>query len=55
MIANNKEEFINLIDKSVKLDKSNNKEYYELLKKEALENTWDEKAKSIVDMLKKYE
>lgn len=55
MIANNKEEFINLIDKAVKMDKIANKEYYELLKKEALENTWNEKAKSIVEMLKKYE
>lgn len=55
MIANNKDEFVNLIDKAVKMDKVNDREYYELLKKEALENTWDEKAKSIVDMLKKYE
>ena len=55
MIANNHEEFINLVDKAVKMNKENSKEYYETLKKEALENTWDAKADLIVDMLKKYE
>ena len=55
MIANNHEEFINLVDKAVKMNKENSKEYYETLKKEALENTWDAKAGLIVDMLKKYE
>ena len=55
MIANNHDEFINLVDKAVKMNKENNKDYYEILKKEALENTWDAKAGIIVDMLKKYE
>lgn len=55
MIANNKEEFIELVDKAVNMNKNNNKEYYEILKKEALENTWSEKANAIVELLKKYE
>lgn len=55
MIANSHEEFISLVDKAVKMNKQDNKDYYELLKKEALENTWDEKANIIVNLLKKYE
>lgn len=55
MIANNHEEFINLVDKAVKMNKNENKDYYDILKKEALENTWSEKANAIVDIIKKYE
>ena len=55
MIANNKEEFIYLIDKSINLKKENNSDYFDLLAKEALENTWEEKAKSILALLKRYE
>ena len=55
MIANNHDEFISLVDKAVKMNKEDNKEYYEILKREALENTWDAKAGIIIDMLKKYE
>ena len=54
-IANNKEEFIELIDKALKLNREENEEYYEILKKEALENTWDSKAKSICNLLKQSE
>lgn len=54
-IANNKEEFIELIDKALKLNREKNEEYYEILKKEALENTWDSKAKSICNLLKQSE
>ena len=54
-IANNKEEFIELIDKALKLNREKNEEYYETLKKEALENTWDSKAKSICNLLKQSE
>ena len=32
-----------------------NREYFEILEKEAQENTWEEKAKSIIDLLEKYE
>ena len=33
----------------------NSKEYFELLNKEALENTWSKKSNSIVEVLRKYE
>ena len=55
MIANTKEEFVKLIDKAIKLDDNNDKKYFELLDKEALENTWYEKALSIIKLLEKYE
>jgi len=42
MIAKSHEEFINLIDKSLKIEADN--EYFNILKKEALENTWSMKA-----------
>lgn len=51
-ISNNHDEFVKLIDNAI-----NNKDtqYFNLLEKEALENTWYEKAKIIVELLKKYE
>lgn len=52
-IAKNKEEFVKLLDKSLELEK--NQEYLQLLKKEANDNTWDKKAKIIVELLQKYE
>ena len=55
MIANNNEEFINLIDKAIDISKEHNKDYFKILKKEALENTWEEKAKLIINLLKQYE
>ena len=50
-IANNSEEFIELIDKAINLNKDINKEYFETLKKEALENVWACKAKDIIKIL----
>lgn len=55
MIANNKEEFTNLIDKALEIKKENNNDYFRLLNKEALENTWEQKALLIIDLLKKIE
>ena len=55
MIAKNKEEFISLIDKAISLNTKSNREYFEILKKEALENTWQEKTKDIIKLLEKYE
>ena len=55
MIANSKEEFVELIDKAMKLDKQKNIEYYETLKQEAMDNTWEAKAKLIIELLQKYE
>lgn len=54
-IANNEDEFIELIDKSLKLNKKNNKGYFDILKKEALENTWESKASEIAKLLKETE
>lgn len=51
-IANNNEEFIKLIDETVEISKEKNKEYYEILRKEALENTWENKVKEIIKNLK---
>ncbi len=55
MIAEDKEEFIDLIDKSVNMNKENSKEYFELLNKEAEENTWNKKAQQIIELIEKYE
>lgn len=53
MIANNKEEFVNLVEEA--LNKRNNEEYLNILYKDAKENTWNKKANIIVNMLNKYE
>lgn len=55
MIANNKEEFVELVDKAINIGKSNDGKYLELLKKEAQENTWEGKTEKIVQELKKIE
>ena len=52
MIGKNKKEFVDLLDKSLKIIKTNDKKYFSLLKKEALENTWRMKATLIIDGLK---
>ena len=56
-IAKNKEEYIELIDKAVNIEKNreNEKEYFELLEKEALENTWKKKAELIINLLQEKE
>jgi exopolysaccharide biosynthesis WecB/TagA/CpsF family protein len=51
-IGHTKEEFLNLIDKQLE---NNDQNYKNILKKEAKENTWEEKAKTIVIGLKSYE
>ena len=55
MIAENKEDFVNLIDKALILNNEHNARYFKLLNKEALENTWEEKANIIINLIKKYE
>lgn len=55
IIANNKEEFVSLVDKAIEISNKKDDYYYSLLREEALENTWEEKAKIIIDLLKKYE
>ena len=55
MIAENKEDFLEKVEKAIKYEEENNKEYFDLLKEEALDNTWETKAKLIIDLIKKYE
>lgn len=56
-IANNKDEFVKLVDNAIKIsqDPNNHKDYFSLLNKEALENTWEAKSLAIINLLKKYE
>lgn len=51
-ISNNYNEFIKLIDNCINLK---DEIYFKLLTKEALQNTWYEKAKVIVNLLKNFE
>lgn len=52
-IAQNKDDFVKQLDEAIK--KQNDKEYKDLLRKEALENTWYMKSKSIIELVRKYE
>lgn len=54
-IANSNDEFVELIDKAIKLEPNKDIEYFKTLKKEALENTWESKAKQIVKLLQENE
>ena len=53
LIGKNQEDFIKKID--IAYGKRNDKKYIELLKKEAKENDWSNKAKVIIDYIKKDE
>lgn len=53
LIGKDHDDFIKQLDKAVELRE--NKEYIELLDKEAKENDWSMKAKAIIDLIKKYE
>ena len=55
MVAENKNEFLNKIEEAIKYEKENNQKYFKLLEEEALDNTWETKAKLIIDLIKKYE
>lgn len=54
-IANNNQEFVELVEKALKLNRAENLEYFETLRQEALENTWENKARKIINLLKKEE
>lgn len=54
-IANDKDEFVKLIDKAIELKSDKDVGYFKTLKKEALENTWESKAKTIVKLLQENE
>ena len=55
MVANTKEEFVSLIDKALRINKDSKAEYYNELKKEAMQNTWNKKAEDIIKVLQQYE
>lgn len=55
IISNNNEEFIKNIDLAINLNKTTNSEYFNILKNEALDNTWKKKALKIINLIKKYE
>ena len=55
MIAEDKKDFLEKIEKAIKYEEENNKEYFDMLKEEALDNTWETKAKLIIELIKKYE
>lgn len=50
LIGENHEDFIKKLETAYKL--KNDKQYLELLNKEALNNDWSMKAKKIIDMIK---
>lgn len=54
-IANTNKEFTELIDKAIKLNTKESYKYFEILKKEALENTWESKTKLIIKLLNESE
>ena len=54
-VAKSKEDFENHIKNVIKFDKEKNQEYFEILRREALENTWESKTASIINLLKKAE
>lgn len=54
-IANTNKEFTELIDKAIKLNTKESYKYFEILKKEALENTWESKTKLIIELLNESE
>ena len=53
LIGHDHQEFLKQLDRAIQL--KDNEAYKALLDREALENTWEEKAKSILEQLKKYE
>lgn len=54
-IANNEQEFIEMIDNALKLNKDKDPQYYEILRQEAIENSWENKVKEIIKTLKNIE
>ncbi|MFR8622317.1 hypothetical protein [[Ruminococcus] torques] len=53
LIGHDHKEFLEQLDKAILL--KTDETYKALLDKEALENTWEEKARTILEQLKKYE
>lgn len=54
-IANDNKEFVELTDKCLQMNPSKDKAYFDLLEQEARDNTWQKKAKIILDYLDEFE
>ena len=52
MIGHTHQEFVNLVSLATKMNAKKDKEYFKTLDKEAKANTWEVKAKTIVNMLR---
>ena len=55
LIAKDKYEFVKLIDEAIEYNKEKDGKYFDILKQEALDNTWDKKAQKIIELLKNTE
>lgn len=55
LVAENKEEFNQFLNTSLNYNKEDNKDYFEILKREALANTWESKTRDIVELLERTE
>lgn len=55
IISSDKEDFLKNVDNAIKIAKDKDKEYFDVLKREAQENTWESKAKLIINLLKEYD
>lgn len=57
MIANNCQEYLELIDKAVEMEKNKGQyeDYFKLVDSEALENDWSKKAEAIISLISKSE
>lgn len=52
LIAKDKHEFIKLIDQAIGYNEKKSDKYFDILKQEALDNTWEKKAQKIISLLK---
>lgn len=55
LIAKDKYEFVNLIDRAIEYNKQKNDKYFDKLNQDALDNTWDKKVEKIIALLKNTE
>ncbi len=55
IIANDNDDFVKKVDKAIEIQKNKDEDYLKVLKKEALENTWESKTKEIIRLLERYE
>ena len=55
IIANYNDDFVKKVDRAIEIQKNKDDDYFQVLKKEALENTWESKTKEIIRLLERYE